>query len=180
MASRIQQANHSMAGLHWLAFLLTGRCEISVDVVLQTISSQDAERPWMRDWSRRRVTLKALGAIREDLVASADRTQSMGVDKASLPARTWALDPNTTRLHLERALLPIDVFPRAAVLLTVFESMPLEEAAALLGADADLVRKAQSIGLWELTLNLARLQGWTTTAAKIRCSVKGDALCLNN
>jgi len=34
------------------------------------------------------------------------------------------------------------------------------------GQRADLVRKAKMIGLRELTRNLARLQGWTSTATK--------------
>ena len=57
------------------------------------------------------------------------------------------------------------MFPRCALLLSVFEGMSPEDVAILLDADRDLVRKAQIIGLRELTRNLALAQGWTSTAA---------------
>ena len=53
-----------------------------------------------------------------------------------------------------------------ALLLSVFEGMPLEDVAILLDGEIDLVRKAQTIGLRELTRNLARIQGWTSTGNK--------------
>ncbi len=60
----------------------------------------------------------------------------------------------------------IDVFPRCALLLSIFEGMSLEDVATLLNGERDLVRKAQLIGLRELTRNLARKRGWTSTAPK--------------
>jgi DNA-directed RNA polymerase specialized sigma24 family protein len=166
----LEQANQCAADLHWLAFLLTGRCETGVDVVVETIASKDAPNfffsAWMLAWSRRVFIAKALAAIRENLAASARRTESRRADQFALPARTWVLDQATTKLDLERALLAIDVFPRAAILLSVFERVPLKDAAILLDADAGLVCKAQMFGLRELTLNLARMQGWTPTATR--------------
>jgi len=47
-----------------------------------------------------------------------------------------------------------------------FEGASLEDVAFLLNGEMDLVRKAQMIGLEELTRNLARKQGWTCTANK--------------
>ena len=70
------------------------------------------------------------------------------------------------KVQLERALLAIEVFPRCALLLSVFEGMTLEDAVILLGADRRLVRKGQMTGLRELTRNLARMQGSTSTTAK--------------
>ena len=161
-------ANQRAADLHWLAFLLTGHGEAGVDVVVEAIASQDATEPffstWMHAWSRRLVMAKALAAIRDDLARSMRRTRSERIDKSGLPARPWALDQNTTKVHLEGALLAIDVFPRAVVVVSVFEGMPLKDAAILLDADLELVRKAQMIGLRQLTLNLARMQGWTPAA----------------
>jgi len=52
-------------------------------------------------------------------------------------------------------MLPIDLFPRAAFLLLVFEGIRMADAAILLAADPALIRKAQTIGLQELTANLA-------------------------
>ena len=95
-------------------------------------------------------------AIRDELARSARRTASKRAGKAALPARDWTLDRGTTKVELERALLAIDVFPRCALLLSVFEGVSLEDVAILLDSERDLVRKAQMIGLRELTGNLAR------------------------
>ena len=69
-------------------------------------------------------------------------------------------DPDTTSTELEQALLAIDVFPRCALLLTVYEGLSQDVAAILMDTSQELVRKAQILGLWELTRNLAKLQGW--------------------
>ena len=57
--------------------------------------------------------------------------------------------------ELEKALLAIDLFPRSALLLRVFEGFGMADAATLLDANPALIRKAQAIGLCELTTNLA-------------------------
>jgi DNA-directed RNA polymerase specialized sigma24 family protein len=166
----LEQASRHAADLHWLAFLLTGRRESSLDIAVETVASQDVASPyfstWMLAWSRRVVIAKALAAIRDELAASTRRTELKRVNKPAMPPRDWALDPGTTKVEIEKALLAIDVFPRAALLLSVFEGVPMADAAVLLDADTDLVRKAQVIGSRELTSNLARMQGWTSTAAK--------------
>ncbi|MBV8729249.1 MAG: hypothetical protein JO336_05520 [Acidobacteriia bacterium] len=59
------------------------------------------------------------------------------------------LDTSTTKSDLERALLAVDLFPRAAVLLLVFERAPLKDAAILLDSEADLVQKAMVAGVRE-------------------------------
>jgi len=56
------------------------------------------------------------------------------------------------------------VFPRASVLLLIFERVPLSDAAILLDAKPDLVCKAQAASVRELTINLARMQGWKFAA----------------
>ena len=166
----LEQANRHAADLHWLAFLLTGRREPSVEIAVETVGSQDFASPqfstWMLAWARRIVIAKALSAIRKELHASAQRTKSKRMNKPALPTGGWALDQSTSKVELERALLAIDVFPRVALVLAVFEGVPVPDAAVLLDADPDLVRKAQAIGLRELTSNLAKMQGWTSTAAK--------------
>jgi len=157
-------------GIYWLAFLLTGRREPSIAVALDAVDVQDSASSffstWMLAWSRRVVIAKALAAIRSELAASADRTASRRAEKATLPPRNWALSRDTTKAQIERALLAIDMFPRCALLLTVFEGVSPEDAAILLDGDRDLVRKAQTIGLRELTFNLARMQGWTSSATE--------------
>jgi len=156
--------------LHWLAFLLTARREPSVEIAVGNVSSQDYANPqfstWMAAWARRTVIAKALAAIREELQASAQRTKSKRMKQPPLPDGDWALDQGTSRVELERALLAIDIFPRVALVLSVFEGVPVPDAAVLLDADPDVVKKARVLGLRKLTSNLARLQGWTSTTAK--------------
>jgi DNA-directed RNA polymerase specialized sigma24 family protein len=159
-----------MTNLYWLAFLLTGNPRLSVDVTLEAGASQDDANPffsaWMLAWSRRVFIAKALTGIRNELARSARRTASKRAERVALPPRNWTLNRDTTKVQLESALLAIDVFPRCALLLSVFEGMSLEDVGILLNSERDLVRTAQMIGLLELTRNLARLHGWTSTATK--------------
>jgi hypothetical protein len=156
------------ADLHWLAFLLTGRRGLSLDTAAEDVPPQDGASltfsTWMMTWSRRVVISKALAAIRHELTASARRTKSKRLRRPALPGRDWELDRNTTRVELEKSLLAIDVFPRAALLLSIFERVPVADAAVLLDAEPELIRKAQAMGLMELTNRLARMQGWTSVA----------------
>jgi hypothetical protein len=169
------QENERVADLHWLAFLLTGHREQSVElaieaVISESVDSQDGTNPffstWMLAWSRRVVIAKALAAIRSELSLSVRRFESKRDKKFLLPSRGWVPSQEATKIQLERALLAIDVFPRCVVLLSIFEGMLLEDAAVLLDADLDLVCKARISGLHELTHNLARMQGWTSDATK--------------
>ena len=114
----------------------------------------------MLAWARRLIIAKALAAVGGELAASACRTALRGEKHAAVPPRSWVLDEGTTRSDLERALLSVDLFPRAAVLLLLFEGVPLADAAVLLDAEPDLVRKGQAAGVVELTMNLARMKGW--------------------
>ena len=157
------------ADLHWLATLLTGRREIAGSVTMQAVDhpaydSNPYFSTWMVAWSRRLVIAKILTAVREDLAASARRTALRRVERPALPPRSWVLDRGTPKSDMERALLSMDLFPRAAVLLLVFERVPLKDAAILLDADPDLVRKAQAAGIRELTTKLDRMQSWKTSA----------------
>lgn len=153
-----------MADLHWLATLLTGCSETASDLTVQAVSSADGESAffsnWIDAWSRRIFIAKVLAAVREELAESARRTARRRVGNSALPPRSWTLDSKTTRSDIERALLSIDVFPRAAVFLLLFERVPLNDAAVLLNSEPSLVRKGLAVGARELTLNLARLQGW--------------------
>ena len=167
----LEQANKRAADLYWLAFLLTGHREPSLDVAIEALDFQDDGNPffstWMLAWSRRVFIAKALATIRDELAASARRTASKHPEKTALPPRNWTLSRDTTKVQIESACLAIDVFPRCALLLSVFEGVPLEDVAFLLNGEMDLVRKAQMIGLEELTRNLARKQGWTSHGEQI-------------
>jgi len=165
--ANLEDSGNEAADLFWLAFLLTGRQDVSIDIASDiAVSGGDASpffADWMRGWQRRLVVAGALTAIHENLADSARRTQvarfkgsgNCGVGHGgSATSHNWSLSPDTTKADLERALLAIDVFPRAALLLLVFEGMQMADAATLLDADPALVRKAQAIALRELTANL--------------------------
>jgi len=147
------------ADLYWLALLLTGRQDISIDIAADGAASGDYASPffegWMRGWQRRLVIGKALTAIHDQLADSARRIQLARVSGSAMPPRNWSLHPDTTQADLERALLAIDLFPRTALLLLVFEGIRMADVATLLDADPTLIRKAQAIGLRELAANLA-------------------------
>ena len=155
----IRDVRKDAADLYWLAFVLTERQDLSIDLAADTAASGDYASPffadWMRGWQRRNVIGRALAAIHNELADSARRTQHARVHSSAAPARSWSLNPDTTKEELQQALLAIDLFPRAALLLLVFEGIRMADAAILLDADPALIRKAQAIGLRELTANLA-------------------------
>jgi len=168
------EANERAADLLWLAYLLTGRREPSVDVTLDAMAGEDLDSEegagsffstWMLAWSRKVVIGKALAAIRDELAASARLTGWKRYGKSAIPPRSWVIDRNTSKIQLERALLALDVFPRCVLVLSIFEGMSLEDAAILLDSGLELVRKARMGGLRELTRNLARMQGWKSAPA---------------
>lgn len=148
MLDRTAQAT---ADLQRLATLLTG--------------SHDVFSARMRAWSRRMVIARALATVREDLAASARRMELGRSEDSAFPPPSWALDRGTTRSDLEHALLGIDLFPRAALLLLVYERVPLNDATILLDSEPALVRKALAQGARDLTMNLARMQGWNSIPA---------------
>ena len=159
-ALELEDVSKDAIDLYWLAFLLTGCPDISVDIAADTAVSHDYANPffasWMRVWARKIVIGKALAAIRNELAESARRTKVARLDRWAAPPRDWTLRPNTNKTQIEEALLAIDVFPRAAVLLLTFEGLWITDVATLLDVDAALVRKGQAIGLRDLTINFSR------------------------
>jgi len=143
------------AELHWLAYLLTGSQDRSLQALTKAVDAEDYANPvtadFMASWSRKLVIAAALETIRPQLRESALRTaRSEDPDPATLAASKPAASHRMTTPDFEHALLAIDVFPRCALLLTVFEKLSIEDAALLLNADKALVRKAQGQGLLEL------------------------------
>ena len=161
---RSERRTKDLTSLYWLAFLLTGASDISIDVAAATALSQAAVNPffatWIRAWSRKIVMAEAVSAIRDELRRSVRRTELARVPGPA-PLQKWSLPASTTKTQIEQALLAVDLFPRAAVLLSIFEGMSIGDAATILDADVTLVRKAQAIGLGELTNNLARNEDQT-------------------
>jgi DNA-directed RNA polymerase specialized sigma24 family protein len=153
--------NPRVVDLHWLAFLLTGDHESSIEIIAESADSLDDSNAffstWMLSWSRRLVIAKALAKVRDQLAASTRRTESVRISKRALAPRGWELGPNSSRSDLQEALLAIDLFPRAAVVLSIFEGMSVQDAAVLLDVNPDLVKKGRAIAVRELTANLARI-----------------------
>jgi DNA-directed RNA polymerase specialized sigma24 family protein len=155
---KTEHTRKAAVDLYWLAFLLTGSRDISIDIAADAAVSEDDANPfftdWIHGWQRRLVIAKALTAIHGELADSARRTEIAQASRSGTP-RNWSLSPYTTKADLERALLAIDPFPRATLLLLAFEGVRIADAATLLDADPDLLKKTQAIGLRELRANLA-------------------------
>lgn len=174
-----QQINIEKAGpdLYWLAFLLTGHPDISIEIAADAVASEDYANPffadWMHGWQRRLVIEKALTAIHHELADSARRMEWRRFNNSATPPPKWSISPNTTKADLERALLAIDLFPRAVLLLLVFEGLRIADATTLLDAGPDLLKEAQAVGLRELTANLTGANTSAVSAPPQRkCDVK--------
>jgi hypothetical protein len=119
---------------------------------------------FMTAWSRKLVTASSLEAMRTELRESALRIeQASDPDPAELEGLGVASASgygNITGPEFEQAVLAIDLFPRYALLLTVFEKLSIADAAVLLNADQALVRKGQMQALIELTRNIALNRGY--------------------
>ena len=161
------------AELHWLAYLFTGSHDRGVRAFTKALDFEDHANPAMTDfmasWSRKLVIGASLETVRPQLRESAWRTlRAEDPD----PATLTGLKPvgQMTAPELERALLAIDLFPRCALLLTVFEKLSLDDASLLLNADKALVRKAQNQGLLELAGGRSPgCAGWASYRLRIRC-----------
>jgi DNA-directed RNA polymerase specialized sigma24 family protein len=166
------------ADFHWLAFLLTDSHDLSVEIAVEAVDAIDDSNPyfsaWMLSWARRLVIAKALAKVRDQVADSARRTESMRPGKLPSIPRDWKLDPQATKTQLQEALLAIDLFPRAALLLSMFEGMALDDAAVLLDVHPDLVRKGRAIALRQLTSNLAGIARPARRRNDIICRMVGS------
>ena len=154
------------ADLHWLAFLLTGRRDQSIDLAVETVAEFHTAQPfftaWMEAWSRRVVIAKALAGIRDELAASVHRTGVKRVHGPDLRPRDWRIREGAAKSELETALLAIYYFSLSFFVLSVFEGVPAPDCAVILDATPALVKRALTIGLMELTGILAGAQGRTS------------------
>jgi len=161
-AKTSEDGSRQAADLNWLAFLITGQRDVSIDIAADTVTAQygggSLFNDWMRAWSRRIVITKALAAVRVELQESVRRTR-LGRLKSPPALGEWSLGPHATKAEIEEALLAIDIFPRTVVVLCLFEGIRIADAAIVLDADTTLVRKAQAIGVRQLVTNLAHGSG---------------------
>ena len=167
-----EEAYNSAAGLYSIAFLLTGRSELSLALTMEVLDSENDGETFFsfQRLTRLRSTVieKAVASVREEIAVSARQTAWLPLTEVCMPPSTWSLAPNTSRLEIERALLAIEIFPRCALLLIVFEGLSFEGASILLSSNEELTVKGQLVGLWDLTRYLARLQGWNPSAIQLR------------
>jgi len=161
----MQPLNHDereAANLYWLAYLLTGDHEASIDAAVNASELRDGASAffstWVLRWSRMIAISKALASVRGELRESAGRTQERLARQRVPRLQKWTPGLETTKIQLERALLAIDVFPRCVVVLAIFEGLPLEDVAKLLDENLQLVAKAHAVGLQDLASNLASMQ----------------------
>ena len=142
--------------LYSLAFLLTGSADRGVEAFNRALDF-DEDNPafgeFMSSWARKLVIAEALGTIKTELRASSKRVARAAEDE---PAgdRKWQRRPYIGQEEFEEAVIAIDALPRCAMLLTIFEGMSIKAASVLLTQEEALTRKAQQIGIVELTRNL--------------------------
>jgi hypothetical protein len=143
--------------LYSLAFLITGNMDRSVEAFNRALDF-DEDNPtfdkFMNAWARKLVIVEALATIKTELRISKQRVARAAEDELSSDARLKRR-PYIGREEFEEAVVAIDAFPRCAMLLTIFEGMTTKAASALLNEDEPLTRKAQRIGIVQLTRNLA-------------------------
>ena len=153
--------------LEWLTSLIMG------DAVSEPVSTQssvlltEAGNPsfasWFAAWSRRLAVARALGRVRVELQDSVRRLELIDRTEPRSVARSdWRRLCSVNRVHIERGIAGVDLFPRCALLLTFFEKLSLVDAAMLLGVRKETVAKAQAIGLAQLSRILVGGQGWAT------------------
>lgn len=155
----MNQAPNQMLDLYWLAYLLTGNRDASFQAaadaaeLVEGVSSFFSE--WILRWSRKIAIAKSLAAIREDLQTSARKMEANPFNGDLRLPRGCSLSSHTNRIQLEQALLAIDAFPRCALVLSIFEGLPVEDIATLLDEERELVKMARAIGLQQLARRLS-------------------------
>jgi DNA-directed RNA polymerase specialized sigma24 family protein len=139
--------------LYWLAFLITGDRERSVQAFTEAADGEASQLPA----ARKLVIAAALETIRRQLREAVFRAQT-GRDQLT----RWSRLPATkhghlTKRELEEVLLAMDVFPRCVVILTIMEGLCLEEASRLIGTSEALLKTVQARGVEEMTWRVAAL-----------------------
>ena len=164
-----------VSSLCWLAFLVTENWRLSVEVVSSVLDPDDLYESFLRQGmiltSRRCVAAAAISRIRAELPASAHRTARAAAMGCAL-SKPFSADSSAglrlTKPALQQGLLAIDIFPRCALLLIVFEGLSIGEAALLLEENEALVRNALGFALIQLTRNLKRRRDWNCLRAGSR------------
>jgi hypothetical protein len=160
--------NSVVTGLYWLAFLLTESQEISTRVIVEVLSSENGIEAMCHPSNcnpsichraaitrlRRAVIARSLAAKASELAWARDQyegNRNYNLERAF--SRGLDVIPDFRRV--QQALLAIDLFPRYALLLTVFEGLSVREAATFLHSDRRSICEARTGALVSLARNVA-------------------------
>jgi hypothetical protein len=155
--SLMQTFEEESSQLYSLAFLITGNADRSVEAFDRALERDEENSnfgEFMTSWARKLIIVEALGTIAPELRASKQRVLRAG-DADALKNVRWKRRPNIDREAFEEAVIAIDALPRCAMLLTIFEGLSTRAASLLLNEGEALTRKAQRMGIVQLTQNLA-------------------------
>jgi hypothetical protein len=161
--------NNSVAtGLYWLAFLLTECQEISTRVIVEVLSTETGIEAMCHpsnchpsNCHRAPLTRLRRAVIAQSLAAKAgelawERNQYKGKPDYEFEREfRKGLDKIPDFRRVQEALLAIDLFPRHALLLTVFEGLSVQEAATFLHSDRHSICEARTDALVSLARNMA-------------------------
>jgi hypothetical protein len=156
----VTQTKDRLSNLYWLAFLLTGDREVSIDAAADAAAaneaaSGEASNPffsaWMETWVRKIAISKALAAIRDEIRDSAGKTRRRLAEERVAARRKAAELEGLGKAVLERALLAMDGFLRCVIVLSVLERLGLEDVATLLDADREFIEDALTLAIHDLT-----------------------------
>ncbi len=148
------------SALYWLAYLFTGNSDRSVQAFDRALEFEENGQNatfggFMKAWARKLIIVEALGTMEKELRTSIQRTARLaGSERPAKWTRPPQVDPEVDKERFEQAVITIDAFPRCAMLLTIFEGMPVAAASVLLNTSEALTRAAQRIGIVQLTRNL--------------------------
>jgi hypothetical protein len=151
-----------------LAYLLTGDAEVSVAAVAEMRGGGGFFDDWMEAWARRVAVSKALSGVHSQLAASIARTRQAARREpadGAIPSASGGADRGVTEGQLRDALFALDLFPRCALVLTVYERMPFADVAVLLGVEERFLARVLAVSARELARKLALEQG---SAAEFR------------
>jgi DNA-directed RNA polymerase specialized sigma24 family protein len=149
-----------------LAYLLTGDAEVSLAAVAEMRGGGGFFDDWMEAWARRVAVSKALGGVHSQLAASIARARQAARREPADGAFSAPQggDRAVTEAQLRDALFALDLFPRCALVLAVYERMPFADVAVLLGVEEKFLAKVLAASARELARNLALEQGSAAAA----------------
>src|SRR5579883_1648382 len=90
-----QLAKKRVADLYRLAFLFTGRSDVSIDIAVDAALEHDS--------SRRVVITEALSAMRSELWDSARRMEHTAMNRCTASDSGYSITPETTKAQFEDA-----------------------------------------------------------------------------